>query len=508
MGLEYPFAEIHLDGENCTAALPALRLLRYDTPIKTFTWRAGSNPRTLVTEVKQLQRLIARVSTIEYFELDFTNSWAANEFRYSHENGYWAWIRLFTNLLHVVAQRCHFVVITNHYQVLVPWVSFIGGVPYNLDSSLLEQMRVEWRQELKPQFRRLHPSSSKISLLHPDNATTQTAFPQPFPPEKTTTVYATRRLIINDPGLFQRSLFGEWVLEWVNNMPLTHLVIHQGRMRLPLLRQLRLPHLTSLTISHGYGLRTSDLVQVLQNNSSLASVEFLDTKLDVSSAIVMVKKRKHFKPTTHIGLTVQRMKGTAGFLRGMLDLELSFLHLNTIVVQVRGEGSGEHAQMQRLYRSLAWGGRANLTRLVFEFPAPCEKRGPVRLENWLMAATEQLEDDCEHGGMEEVMAKLVHIRAVELSLPGATGRHWRSMWSAADPSAAGSSADCTRAGDLAQLLARWASMFPALSEINLSRVFAGDTNTTQNIVQCLLSSSPRLSVGVDGVIWRSGSGRT
>ncbi|KAJ2935663.1 hypothetical protein H1R20_g1433, partial [Candolleomyces eurysporus] len=129
-------------------------------------------------------------------------------------------------------------------------------------------------------------------------------------------------------------------------------------MRLPLLRQLQLPHLTSLTISHGYGLRTSDLVQVLQNNSSLTSVEFLDTKLDVSSAIVMVKKRKHFKPTTHIGLSVERMKGTAGFLRGMLDLELSFLRLNTIVLQVRGDGPAEHAQMQRLYRSLAWGGRA------------------------------------------------------------------------------------------------------------------------------------------------------
>ncbi|TEB30906.1 hypothetical protein FA13DRAFT_1754976 [Coprinellus micaceus] len=254
-GVEDPFHEIHLHGANCSSAIPALRLLLYDNPIRTFTWRAGDDPRTLVREVEQLRRLIARISIIDYLELDFSNNWPIHEFRYGYENGYWAWVRLFTNLLHVVAQRCHFVVITNHYQVLSPWVTFIGGVPYNLDPPLLERITAEWRQSSRSL--RLAKSPSKISLSHPDNTPTgttkKTAFPQPFPPEKNTTVYATKRLIINDPGLFQRSLFGEWALDWVNNMPLTHLVIHQGRMRLPLLRQLHLPRLTSLTISHGYG---------------------------------------------------------------------------------------------------------------------------------------------------------------------------------------------------------------------------------------------------------------
>ncbi|KAF6760492.1 hypothetical protein DFP72DRAFT_761188, partial [Ephemerocybe angulata] len=250
-----PFREIHLNGDNCTAAIPALRLLLYDSPIKAFTWRAGHDPRTLVREVEQLRRLIARMSAIEYLELDFSNNWPANEFRHGHENGYWAWVRLATNLLHVVAQRCRVVVVTNHYQVLVPWVTFIGGVPYNLDPPLLARMCAEWRASAGEAealgSTKLMKSPSKISLSHPDNAPASATFPQPFPPEKGSTVYATRRLIVNDPGLFQRSLFGEWALDWVSNMPLTHLVIHQGRMRLPLLRQLRLPRLTSLVISHG-----------------------------------------------------------------------------------------------------------------------------------------------------------------------------------------------------------------------------------------------------------------
>ncbi|EAU86757.2 hypothetical protein CC1G_06518 [Coprinopsis cinerea okayama7 len=255
LGLDDPFTQIHLDGQNTTDALPALRLLLFPSPIKTLSWKAGNDPRGLVREAEQLRRLVARIPSVEFLELDFSNNWPVSESRYGHsENSYWAWIRVCTNLLHVVAQKCHFVVITNHYQVLAPWLTFIGGKPYNLDDGLLSRICAEWKADLETKKVRLIRSPSKISLSSPPHAHSNETFSPPFPPSQsapTTPGYTTARLIINDPGLFQRSLFGEWALKWVNMMPLTHLVIHQGRMRLPLLRQLRLPDLVHLTISRG-----------------------------------------------------------------------------------------------------------------------------------------------------------------------------------------------------------------------------------------------------------------
>ena len=260
-------------------------------------------------------------------------------------------------------------------------------------------------------------------------------------------------------------------------------------MRIPLLRHLRLPHLVSLTISHGYGLSTSDVIQVLQNNKALSSVDFLDTKLDASSAIIMVKKRKHFQPAMHIGLSVERIKGTPSFLRGMLDLELAFLHLNTVVIQIRSDSRNDQAQLLYLYRSLAEGGRVNISNLVFEFPPPCGKRAPLRLEDWLGAVMGQqgLED-----GMKGAMMGLEHVRMVHLHYLS-TPKHPYLL-----PAAPKEAPASNHQSPLPSLLSSWISMFPALLEVTFAHIFPPDSIPIVDDFFARLS--PAVAVRIDGCL--------
>ncbi|TFK18436.1 hypothetical protein FA15DRAFT_254627 [Coprinopsis marcescibilis] len=476
-GVDNPFSEIHLHGRKGGDALPALRLLIFHEPLKTLLWRAGDDARTLVREVEQLRRLVARIPTIEYMELDFSNNWPVTEFRYGHEHGYWAWIRVCTNLLHVIAQKCHFVVIINHYQVLSPWLTFIGGHPNNLDDRLMNRIKAEWRGQMG----RVHlESPSKVSRSHPRDAHRQ-AFCPPFPapPAQTTVGYRTTRLIVNDPGLFQRSLFGEWALNWVNTMPLTHLIIHQGRMRLPLLRQLRLPKLHYFAISRAYGLSATDVVQILQNNPSLSSLECLDTKLDASAAIIMVKRSKHGRTATDIGSSIRRLKGSPAFLNRILDLELAFQHLNTLVIQIRADNPYDHGSLTRLFKAVAM--RSSICTLVFDLPNRSLEGGSgFCLKKWLSVAMGP-----HHGpGTQEAMENLKYIGNVRFQYHGVPSHPFLL-----DPHL-----DQAEIPDLSKLFAKWLSLFPALEGVLLSDLH--DAAGCPSVAAEIRRQSPEVSVHI------------
>jgi hypothetical protein len=456
--------EIHLNHSNIHI-LPALRFSLFLDSTEKFTWHATSRD-TWVSEVKQIERIMSRMYRIGHTELDFSRGtnfgWTAKDVKAVNQKCVRPWIKLCTGFLHLVAQKSLCLEITNN---MVSEILQSPSSPLCLDRRFVDR---------KMEGRSVQMSGKSATQGLETPLLDESLSPRHFPSLgfKRKPGYAVSSLALSDPSLFRNPAFLYWSIKWINSMPLKHLVLMQGDIRLPLLRHLRLSStLVDLTLSHAKTTTDEDMAKFLARHPALTTIDLYGSVFDEHSST-------HFDILPEWGLTVTTLAGSDTLLNHILNLKFALPNLSSLIIQLDSDSTvGDAAKNSALYEAITL--RENITNICFQAPVGAFT-GLVA--EWQHALDKSTNDSIRDGQRECSHAlKYLKFEGYPSKKPQNPGMPYRfPRWN-------------------------WAELFLSLEVLNLCSIFGGsadDSQLCERVVGKIHQECAHLSILVDDVAVR------